>query len=148
MSRSEKITLLSILIGAVFATIAAVVVALTYQAPPVTKIVTVEMKGGLCVDGNVWSTVYHLYDDGTVEYEDESGSSYKISPTLVDQIKTEIDNPAVLSELNKDPNPDCPSYYDGQDTIYTFPTISDKQYSICEYENSEDIRLFNLLNTI
>lgn len=143
MKQPSKAPLLSVLIGIVAAIIIITVTIIGSVNPETEELVTVKLQGGLCVDGLCF-TSYHVYSDGTVKYDDPNVRDRVVSDALIAQIENELQKPDIFANLQLDTNPSCASAYDGQDIIYIFPTLSDKEYSVCLYENSEQVAIFEL----
>jgi hypothetical protein len=99
----------------------------TSSIPPSGPLVTVETRGGMCIEGACGSTIA-IEVDGRIHAIAPAPAELGTVPgRALDALITEIaqaDFPALKSHPFTDT---CPIAYDGQETIYTFTTTSAAQ---------------------
>lgn len=100
----------------------------TTVSPSDKVIMVVKYVGGLCRDGKICSTEYKLFEDGRFE------GHKKLSPKDLNRFNQAVSK-SDLQSYKTNPNPKCPSFYDGQDEVLIFPQrYQDQAFTVCRLE--------------
>ena len=120
-------------------------------SPPTTNLlVTIEARGGRCVDGECWSVT-------TIDRERRlriQGSGVdvvdQVDPSLLAALTTAVDTADFASITAVPITRDCPRAFDGQEVTYTFRPIGRAivRFSSCEVQIPLDHPVFRALDAI
>ena len=112
-----------------------------------TILLKVEISGGLCPGNVTCSSRISIQGDGS--WTTESNTKGKISLSKIEKLENLIDSTDFAIMKERKFTGTCPTAYDGQESIYTFYTLSrEERISSCETNIDNDTRLFKEINII
>jgi hypothetical protein len=114
------------------------------QASPITgPLVTVETRGGECPAGACGQTTV-VERDGRVHLTAPAPAELgAVDPTLLEALRVEIDRADFAALASRPFTGECPTAFDGQETIFTFETSNGShRFASCEVEIDTDAPLF------
>ena len=89
-------------------------------APPAGPLVTVETRGGHCVEGACGRTIT-IDQDGSVHLAAKPPNDLgTVTPEVLSTLQTLIATADFAAIKSRPFKGDCPTAYDGQETVYTF----------------------------
>jgi hypothetical protein len=114
------------------------------QASPIAgPLVTVETRGGECPAGPCGQTTV-IERDGQVHLIAPAPADLgTVEPTLLEALRVEIDRADFAAIAGRPFTGECPTAFDGQETIFTFETSNGShRFASCEVEIDTDAPLF------
>jgi hypothetical protein len=114
------------------------------QASPLTSpLVTIEVRGGECPEGACGGTTVVERDGrvhATAPVRAELGT---VEPSLLDALATEIREADFEAIAARPFTGECPTAFDGQETIFTFETAAGRhRFASCEVVVDTELPLF------
>lgn len=112
-----------------------------------TILLKIETSGGLCPGNVTCSSRISIQSDGS--WITDSNTKGKISLSKIEKLENLIDSTDFAAMKEKKFTDTCPTAYDGQESIYTFYTLSgEERISSCETEIDNNAPLFKEINII
>lgn len=117
--------------------------------PQPSSILTVETRGGECPEGACRSLV-NVEADGTVHQVLPTDKTLGTVPAeLVEALRIEVEQANYLLLQSRPFTGECPTAFDGQETIYTFHvSTGDERMASCEVAIDENHPLFRAVAAV